>query len=97
MRSLAGRAGAGVSRQLGVGWGQQRLESAQLFAQDVFGYALGGGGGPAAASPRVAGTVGGMVGKSCITEQPPHPQGLHPSLLQAPLLLIALRAVPAIP
>lgn len=90
MRSLAGQAGAGVSRHPGVGWGQQALQSARLFARGVFGCAPGGGGGPAAASPGVTGTAGGMAGKSCITEQPPHPQGLHPALLQALLLLIAL-------
>jgi len=56
----------------------------------VFGYAPGGGGGPAAESPRVTGTTEGMAGQSCITEQPPHPRGLHPALLQALLLLTAL-------
>lgn len=80
-----------------MGWGQQVLQSAWLFAGGVFGYAPRGGGGPAAASPGVTSTARSLAGRSCLTEQPAHPQGLHPALLQALVLLTALRSVPAIP
>lgn len=80
-----------------MGWGQPVLQSAWLFVVEVFGYAPGGGGGPAAASPGVMISAGGMVGKNCITKQPPHPWGLRPALLPVLLLLTVLRAVPAIP
>lgn len=48
MRSSAGQAGAGVSRQLGMGWGQQVLQPGQVFAAGMLGCAPGGGGGLAA-------------------------------------------------
>ena len=73
------------------------LQSAWRFAERAFGDAPRGGGGPAAAWPGVTGTAEGMVGKSCLTEQPTHPRGLHSALLQAVLLLTTLRAVLAIP
>lgn len=97
MRSSSGQPGAGVSKHLGMGWGHPALQAAWVFSGRGVRYAPRGGGGPAAALPGVTGTAGGMAGESCITEQPPHPRGLHPALLQALLLLTALRAVPAIP
>lgn len=72
---LAGWAEAGV---VGAGWGQQTLQSMRLFAHSVFGYAPGGRWRPGGAitwSNRRHG------GEELHHEQPPHPRGLHPSLL----------------
>lgn len=81
----------------GDGLGQPLLQSAWVFVVGVFGYIPGPDAGPAAASPGVKSSTGGMGSKNCTTKQPSHPWGLHPALLPVLLLLTVLRAVSAIP